>query len=1077
MRKIATNPASRGVASLGSRVLGAARGFFTASLVLAIALTGPLASEAVAQDRTGKAVTLRDQYVQEDASYAAMAAQKRLDSINFLKDLLAKGTAEGDQKAEMMLRLSDLYFQQGRYLYLLEMGEFDKQYDACFNTEGCNTETMVPNNTESRAWQEKSIKLYEQILRGYPRYARADEATFYLGSALKDVGRTEEAAEQFTNLVKKYSDSAFVPDAYIYIGEYYFDDNNAYKALLAFQKATAYPNSDMYGYALYKLAWCQYNVGEFDKAIETMKSVVAYSMADAAKDGRKVQLEEEALKDLVRFFADAGELDEAYEYFTKLGKKELIRSMLQRLASMYYEQGKIDQAITTYRRLISDNPQASDNPEYQHEIVMAYNKSGKRAEAIAEVDRYRQTYNKTSAWARSNASNQEAINKATETLEKDLRNLAVSYHDAAKKYGKGAEATATYELADRAYTMYLEDFSADKHAYEVRYAYAELLYKLQKYDQAYTQYMAVVALDPKGAHSMFCAESAIFAADEMVKREGGGNYAKPQAGVAKDPQPLTEWEQRLVDSCKQFADLFPNEGKVKNIIYRSAYLLYNKYRFTEAAAQFNAVIAMDPASKEAEQAAHLILDSFTVTSDWQNLKTNAKFYYDQPKLGSSTFKKEVYDIYERSSFKLIEVTYEKDKDHNKAADSFVAFYKEFPDSTVAAQALNNASVYYHQAGRPADALEARLILVEDPKFGDKTKYYYDQVGALGFDYETIASFDKAASYYERLFGLYPKKRIEVEKADATKVADLDAQAADAIYSAAVFRTALGNWQGGIDNYNKFAAAFPADSRTSDVKLTVAKIYEDQGRYTDAANAYAAFYEKPAPNTPVEHIFFARLHHGRTLEAMNQATKAADVYKQSVDLHKKQPTPGDHVAYVAEMMFKLAAPKYEKFDQLTISGCNGCGNKTKEDKAIEASLTAKAASVVDIEKTYVEIIQTGAGEWGLASTVMLGRAYEDMAETLSQSARPYYLTEDQKEMYDMLIVDKVYPQIQKAVEAYQTALTKSYELTLYNDNTAFATRRLGELRPDDFPGLEEELIEARATSASSNDRTFDFERSL
>ena len=41
-----------------------------------------------------------------------------------------------------------------------------------------------------------------------------------------------------------------------------------------------------------------------------------------------------------------------------------------------------------------------------------------------------------------------------------------------------------------------------------------------------------------------------------------------------------------------------------------------------------------------------------------------------------------------------------------------------------------------------DAVKVRHILVEDPKFGDKTKYYYDQVAALGYDYETIADYEK-----------------------------------------------------------------------------------------------------------------------------------------------------------------------------------------------------------------------------------------------------------------------------------------------------------------------------------------------
>jgi hypothetical protein len=129
----------------------------------------------------------------------------------------------------------------------------------------------------------------------------------------------------------------------------------------------------------------------------------------------------------------------------------------------------------------------------------------------------------------------------------------------------------------------------------------------------------------------------------------------------------------------------------------------------------------------------------------------------------------------------------------------------------------------------------------------------------------------------------------------------------------------------------------------------------------------------------------------------------------------------------------------------------------------------------MELTYANIINTGAGEWGLAALVRVGQAYENMATALADSYIPSYLTEDQVEFYTMALEDKIYPQQEKAVEAYTRALEKSFELSLYNENTAYATRRLGELRPDDFPGLEEGLLNPGYVST----RTFsaDFETEM
>lgn len=1034
--------------------------------------------------RVLKAYQLDQSAASVSEEYRRMAEEKRMESIRRLKELISRGV-EGETKAEMMLRLADLYFQQGRDLYLREMEQFDQQYERCFDDENCNPDNMQPNNVASQEWQVKSIKLYESILRNYPRYQRADQATFFLGSALQDTGRSEEAVEAFKKLVKLYPQSGYVPDSYVLIGEYYFDHDNAYGALRAYLKATAYKDSQKYPFAMYKLGWCYYNVGDYGKSIETMKAVVSYSMAQVEADTGSLQLQEEALKDLVRFFADAGAMDEAYEYFNKLGKKELIRSMLQRLAGMYFEQGKFDQSIETYRRLILEDPQSADNPEYQVEIINAYRKVGQRDRTLEEIDRLNNDYGATSAWARANASDPNAVADAQDKIESQLRRTATDYHNTARQYTKSRhpDAKKVYGLARDGYQTYLQVFPDNEHTYDVRYAYAELLYTLKDYQGAFDQYMAVVDIDPNGKHSRFCAESAIFAAEEQVKIEGGGRAdgtAVADASKSIEPQALTEWETRLVSACSKYAELYPDDKKVRNIIYKSAYLLYNKYRFDEAATQFRVVIQMDPGSKEAEQAANLILDSLNVRKDWAALKENSKFYYDTPGLGGTQFKKDVYAIYESSSFKLVEVNFEKTKDYAVAADGFMAFYTEFPDSKIAAQALNNSSVYYYEAGKVADSMKVRHILVEDPKFGPETKYYYDQIGALGFDYETIANFERAAFYYEKLWGLYPEERKE-KKDDEELVAKMDEKAADAIYSAAVFRSALGDWDVGIDNYNQFVAAFPDDKRVADTRLRVGGIYEDHEKWEDAANVFHGFYTKPPEDAPLEFQYFARLHYGRALGHMGQLKKRDKVYAETVVMYEKEMAKGGqkgpHTEFVAEMMYELAQPQLEEYLALKIEARKGVSRKL-EDKSLADSLSKKAQALLETDKTFTEVVQLGAGEFGLAATVSLGKAYENMGDSLRTGDLPSYLTEEQRELYTMAIEDKVYVQEEKALNAYQLALEKSYELTLYNDNTAYAVRRLGELRPDDFPGLQEQLIDPRWTSTKKGGTVSDdFETTL
>lgn len=1031
---------------------------------VALAQTSGTSSSDRAKKEERRVLSARDvdASTQMSEAYRAAARIKRHESMEFLKQIIAERNPQGEQRAEMMLRLADLYFEEGRDLYLTEEQSFQVEFDRCFNTKGCDTNLLKANHEESRKWQDKSIKLYRQILDSYPQYARADEATFYLGSALQDIGEADKAVNEFLNLVKMYPESKWVPDAYLLIGEYYFDGNNAFKALQAYKHAASFREWDKYPFAMYKLAWCYYNVGEYGKGIDTLKAVVALSTpqpGQEAADKGKLQLQEEALKDLVRFFADAGMMNEAYEYFNKLGKKELIQQMLKRLAQTYFEQGKFEQCIETYRRLINEDPQGANAPDYQNEIIAAYQKMGRKQETLQEIDKLLKTYGKNSPWARTNSANQDAVKSAQEFLEKNLRTVAINYHDEAKKLGTGKAAQESYALAYKAYSVYLEEFPDSKYSYDVRYAFAELLYKLKKHDEAYVQYMKVVEIDPKGQHSKFCAESAIFAADEMVKKQAKeASSSSPDPGKKTDPVPLTEWEGKLIKACDQWVSLFKEDKKTKNIIYKSAYILYNKNQFKDASDRFRIVIGMDPGSKEAEQAANLILDSFNLVEDWANLKDVSKAFYDQQGLGSSEFKKEVYNIYERASFKLIDINYNKTKDAAVAADAYIAFFQEFPTSEVADQALNNAAVYYRQLANVNKEMNARQTLID--KF-PKSKYYNDHVSELGFLYEGIADFTAAAGWYEKLFTL-----------------NKDHQAAkEALYSSALFRKALGQWEQAIKNYQQFITAYPTDERIPALTVEIAKIYEAHDQWDPASKVYYTFFSKPPTGATMDQVFFARLHYGLDLERLGGANlaKVDKHWKETVALFQAEKAKGTPMElsseFVAEIMYKQAVPTLDRYMAMQITGPTGKVSRKQEDEFLLKSLTSKARSLQEVEKLFQAIVETGAGEWGLASLVKLGQAYENMGDALRNSHVPSYLTAEQGELYKISLEDKVFVQIEKAVLAYSLSLEKSYQLSLYNDNTAFATRRLGELRPNDFPGLEERLLTPRYTTRNVVERSF------
>jgi len=1076
-------------------------------LALALAAWGAVA-HAADDDRRGIRLDQLTQQEQVSEEYRRLAEEKRMESIARLTALLRE-SPEGDRKAEMMLRLADLYFEQGKADFSVEMERFFAEQEACYsgpNPDSCDTK-LKEDHAKSFDWYGKSIKLYEAVLKGYPRYARADQATFYLGMTFKEMRREEEALESFKKLVKLYPTSVFIPDSYIFIGEYYFDHNEAFPALRAYLKAASYTEHERYGYAMYKLAWSYYNVEEYGNAIDTMKRVVAYSMQQtAAQNKTAVKLEEEALKDLVRFFADAGDMEGAYDYFTKLGRKELIHDMLRRLAGIYFEQGKFDQSVATYRRLIQEDPKHISNPDFQSKIISAYRKMGQKDRVLDELRRLKEDYGKSSAWWRANASNPDALKDADSTIETNLKTVATDFNKEARDLQKSRHPRAAdaFEKAVEAYQVYLADYKDDPKSYDAHFDFGELLWDLKRYPEAYDEYLKVVSLDNKGQHSRYSAESAIFAAEEMVKKEGGGEIkvtSLPAGTKVKDvqPIPLSEWEQKLIDACKRYADLYPGDSKIEIVTYKSAFLLYQRYHFAAAAEQFRSVISRWPSSRNAELSAKLILDVLEQREEWVPLRDTSKAFYDTKGLGSETFKKDMYKAYRNSRLLVIEEDYKKSSDTSRYADQLMEFFAEFPEYEANADVLNQASISYYTANRVSDSMKVRHILVEDERFGEKTKYYFDQVGALGYDYERLADFENAVKYYDLLVSIWDKERPKLVKSrdaekDAKKrepieksIANMDTKTADALYTAAVFRTGLGDWQGGISRYRKFLEAFPADERAADVELVIANTYEKQGRYSEAITEFTELYK--GKDTPIDIQFYARLHVGRSLIAQGKTSEALALYKESADMYRKLKAGGRELgpwsSFAAEMLYKLAEPELDAYNRLTIEGfykkdpgVTGSALKAavkKDDEATKASLQKKTSTLVAIEGKYKEILDTGDGQWGMAALVALGRAYENMSTTLIKSPCPFYLTADQCSLYKLTLEDKAYPQSEKAVEVYRLALERAYELNLYNENTAFSTRRLGELRPKEYPGLREQL--PKPGRPAEKTRSFELETSL
>ena len=182
-----------------------------------------------------------------DASEAhqGLARSKRLESMTFLKELLAKDKLKGAQRAEVELRLGQLYFEEG-------------------------AASGAPE------YLAKAEGVLQGFTQAYPAHTRHDEALLTLGRSLALQGRSDEAEATLSELIRTWPDSHHVPAAYVLLGDLHLGrQGSEVKALLLYQKASQFTRDRWRAYALYGLARASRRVGDEAKARRSFEELQA----------------------------------------------------------------------------------------------------------------------------------------------------------------------------------------------------------------------------------------------------------------------------------------------------------------------------------------------------------------------------------------------------------------------------------------------------------------------------------------------------------------------------------------------------------------------------------------------------------------------------------------------------------------------------------------------------------------------------------------------------------------------------------------------------------------------------------
>jgi tetratricopeptide (TPR) repeat protein len=307
-----------------------------------------------------------------------------------------------------------------------------------------------------------AIARYEEIVRRYSTYERADAAAYTLGTLYFATQRYADASRMFEMVVAREG-STFRPEAYFRLGDAYFEQasrerGEARRALFAraaqsYEAATtSRREGDIYFLLLYKLGWSYYNQAnqanqeEYSKAVEVFGRLVSEYDRLTPEQQSRLGLRAEAIDYMAVAFTQVGGAQAASTYFTSRGSSDFKLPLLRRVAGNLRDQGDLPRAVEAYRAVIAEAPADSGALEAQRAIVDIYqNRMIEPEQAQQARIALVQNFGPGTPWYEANASHRDTAQAAREMALREAGQYSLSraqrgerqrYADAAELYGR-----------------------------------------------------------------------------------------------------------------------------------------------------------------------------------------------------------------------------------------------------------------------------------------------------------------------------------------------------------------------------------------------------------------------------------------------------------------------------------------------------------------------------------------------------------------------------------------------------------------------------------------------------------------
>ena len=873
-----------------------------------------------------------------------------------------------------------------------------------------------------------------------------DEVLYNLAYEYEQDQKLDQARKVYLGLVSTFPQSRYIPNAYLAFGELFFteaqgDPTRWALAEQSYKEVTRYPapENTVLGYSHYKLAYVYWNKGDFLQALSEFKKTIDVG-AQFPQLASSKGLAASARRDLLPVYALAGDPKKAHDFLKPLSGDVGVDStntykLMGDLGQAYLDTGHFKEGIDLYRDLAGRDrgPRLCSYQSRITEATMAM-KSGDKASIKAEMERQVEAMGRFVTQPFPEA---DKLSCKSETAEL-LIETAMAWHlEATGTDGvRGTNDAKTMDLAADLYERAIHTFArADFEALrfprivkedwpsrgKIAYLMADLLYARQRWDKCGQAFDAVAADDPRGP---LAAESAytsaicyqnLYHATHEGHSDRVGRGAVPARGAAPDlsPRELSETEKGMLASFSRYLCLpapaaTDKEGRERRVevAYGRARTYFEARHWEEAAVAFRQIALDHPENDAGIYAAQLYLEALNVLASTQG-RTSCfdSMTADVPKLASaycegghekenaeqcgSLLKVQRDLLWKQAEALVAKAT---PASFEAGAELYMVIWNKYGKAACAAkqpgcermdQVLTNAARAFQAARFIAKSIGVRKVLI-DPQFNlEKTELARKAVYDIGANFQAIAVYEEAASWYER----FARESPRVDKA------------AEAQQDAVILRLGLGQEEPAMKDAELFERTYGAQKPALSAQIAFAVGAHDieHEDFAGGAKRLSAAMKSIDRNAPIDVQIQAHALLGRALGKTGGITAAAvefekvrAAFKDPQGLVKRSPATDDAdrdrrtgkvLLAVGEAKFFFAEQKRREADRIRFPEYKGSGNKADVLAHINGKVAdwikRKRPLIEEAEKAYLEILNLPIApppRWSIASGARVGQMW-------------------------------------------------------------------------------------------------------